>query len=114
MRVLVVDDERSVVDTVCLLLEELGHEAVGVTHGAAALEAFRRSGFDIVIVDLMMAAMNGLEVIRRLRVIDHEARIVALTGASFDVEDVLAAAGVPLVRKPIATTADVAGLIEAA
>jgi CheY-like chemotaxis protein len=113
MRILVVDDDLSVVDTLGVLLRQLGHESVGVTNGYDALDRFRRGRYDLVVVDLIMPEMNGLELIRHLRVIDHNARIVVLTGTTLDLADALGGAGIRLVRKPIGTPDDVAGLITA-
>jgi CheY-like chemotaxis protein len=113
MRILVVDDDRAVMETLCALLTGLGHEVVGVTNGLTALERFRRASYDLVIVDLVMPQMNGLEVLRRLRTISHETRLVAITGKLLEVSDVLASAGIPLVSKPILTSADAGALVEA-
>ena len=113
MRVLVVDDEPEVIDTLCVLVQRLGHEAVGVTSGPDALDRFGRDRYDLVVVDVLMPEMNGLEVIRHLRGIDDNARIVALTGTGLDLGDVLATVGIRFVRKPIGTLAAVADLIGA-
>jgi len=112
MRILVVDDEPVVVQTLCSLIEDIGHDALGVTDGPTALDHFRRARYDVV-VDLVMPQMNGLEVLRRLHATNREARLVAMTGGLSDVDDVLHKAGIPLVRKPIITAADVRALIEA-
>jgi CheY-like chemotaxis protein len=114
MRVLVVDDDRPVVDTLCGIIQELGHEAVGVTDGVAALDSFRRARYDLVVVDLMMPRLTGLEVLRRLRTINRDARLVALTGALPELGELLQAEGIPLVLKPIITAAEVRTLIGSA
>src|SRR5687767_13576820 len=103
MRILVVDDDPPVVDTLCWLIEALGHEAVGVTDGISALERFRRGRYDLVVVDLVMPRLNGLELIRRLRAINRDTRLVALTGGLPELGEVLQADGIPLVLKPIIT-----------
>ena len=59
-----------------------------------------------------MPQMNGLEVLRRLHATNRETRLVALTGRMLDVDDMPRKAGIPLVRKPIITTADVRALID--
>jgi CheY-like chemotaxis protein len=111
LRILVVDDEQAVVDGLCALIEDLGHKAVGVTSGYEALDRFGRDRFDLSIVDVVMPEMNGLEVMRRLRIIDPSARIVALTGTGLDFTDVLPALGIRFVRKPIGTRDDIVDLI---
>jgi CheY-like chemotaxis protein len=67
----------------------------------------------LVVVDLVMPIMNGLEVLRRLRAINRDTRLVALTGKLLDVDAVLHEAGIPLVRKPIVTAADASTMIDA-
>lgn len=113
MRVLVVDDEPDVTGTLCGLVERLGHEAVGVTSGPDALDRFGRDRYDVVVVDMLMPEMNGLEVIRHIRGIDERTRIVALTGTGLDLGDILATVDIRLVRKPIGTLAAAADLIGA-
>ena len=111
MRVLVVDDDRLVVDTLRALIEDLGHEAVGATSGSEALDHFRRGRYDLVVVDLRMPQMDGAEVLHRLRLINRDTRLVALTGQVLDLPDVLVAANIPLVRKPVFTKAAVSELL---
>src|SRR5262249_4800840 len=96
MRVLVVDDNREVLDTLCVLIETAGHEGIGAVDGFQALELFRHGRYDVVVVDLVMPAMNGLEVIRRLRAIDQNVRVVALTGKSLEIDDAMTSTGIRL------------------
>lgn len=67
MRILLVEDDRDVADYVRRDLEDEGH-AVSVCHdGAAGLRAAQSSAFDIIVLDVMLPFMDGLEVTRRLR-----------------------------------------------
>ncbi len=67
MRILLVEDDRDVADYVRRDLEEEGY-AVSVCHdGASGLRAAERSAFDIMVLDVMLPFMDGLEVTRRLR-----------------------------------------------
>jgi two-component system response regulator MprA len=67
MRILLVDDDVEVTEYVRRELEEEGH-AVSVCHdGAAGLRAAELHAFDIIVLDVMMPFMDGLEVTRRLR-----------------------------------------------
>lgn len=65
--VLVVDDERSLRDFVGRNLEIRGYHTVTAANGLEALALFGNQPVDLVIVDLMMPHMNGLETIRRIR-----------------------------------------------
>lgn len=111
MRILVVDDEHTIVDDMCVLIEQLGHRAVGVTSGVDALDRFDRDRYDLAIVDVVMPGISGLEVMRRMRMVDPNARIVAMTGTGLDFSDVLPAVGIRLVRKPIGTPDSIVDLI---
>lgn len=67
MRILLADDDREVVDYVRKELEDEGH-AVSVFHdGSAALRAAQLHAFDIIVLDVMMPVVDGMEVTRRLR-----------------------------------------------
>lgn len=65
--VLVVDDEPMVREVLTQYLARDGFEVVEASDGAAALDAFERSSIDLVLLDLMLPEVHGLEVLRRLR-----------------------------------------------
>lgn len=109
--ILVVDDEPDVLETVCGLLERIGHRVVGATDGFEALERFERDRHDLVVVNIFMPRMGGLELIRRLRLIDGDARIVVLTGAMLDVASALLSVGIRVVHKPLVTIEDATALV---
>ncbi|GHF50217.1 DNA-binding response OmpR family regulator [Amycolatopsis bartoniae] len=67
MRVLVVDDDVTVRDVVCRYLEKAGYEVAVAGTGEQALAAFARRPPDLVVLDLMLPGITGLEVCRRLR-----------------------------------------------
>jgi len=66
-KVLLVDDEPVLVETIAYNLEQAGYEVTTVADGASALEAARRERPDLVILDIMLPEMDGIEVCRRLR-----------------------------------------------
>jgi CheY-like chemotaxis protein len=65
-RILVVDDEQAVRETVQLLLKREGFNVVVAEGGSAALEAAEIFSFDMMIVDVVMPDMDGLETVRLL------------------------------------------------
>ena len=67
IKVLVVDDEKSLLDFVRHNLEERGYKTYTATNGLEALAIFNQEAIDLVILDVMMPDMNGLETIRRIR-----------------------------------------------
>lgn len=66
-RVLVVDDEPMVREVVASYLEQDGHEVVVVADGETALAHLGRERFDLVVLDLMLPAVDGLSVLREVR-----------------------------------------------
>ncbi|MGZ5036684.1 MAG: hybrid sensor histidine kinase/response regulator [Usitatibacter sp.] len=81
-RVLVVDDNHDAADSLGMLLQFLGAEVKVVHDGHAALEAMKTFEPAVVLLDLGMPGMNGLEVARRMREdpVARQATLVALTG----------------------------------
>jgi DNA-binding response OmpR family regulator len=66
-KILVVDDEAVLVETIAYNLEQAGYAVVTAADGASALEAAQREKPDLIILDLMLPEMDGLEVCRQLR-----------------------------------------------
>ena len=66
-KILVVDDEAVLVETITYNLEQAGYAVVTAADGASALEAAQREKPDLIILDLMLPEMDGLEVCRLLR-----------------------------------------------
>jgi len=66
-RILIVDDDPLAVDILTRSLEREGYHCVGAGNGAAALKAVRRHAVDVILVDVMMADMDGLQLCERLR-----------------------------------------------
>lgn len=66
-RVLVVEDEASIRDLVCLHLNLAGHACVAVADGKAGLERARAEPFDVIVLDLMLPGLDGLTVCRAIR-----------------------------------------------
>ena len=65
--ILVVDDETVLVETIAYNLEQAGYHVMTATDGASALEAARTEKLDLIILDIMLPEMDGLEVCRQLR-----------------------------------------------
>ncbi len=78
-RILVADDHDAVREGMMLSLTRLGHEVQGVRGGAEALAAYRKRPADVVVTDLRMVPVDGIEVVRRLREADPEATVVVVS-----------------------------------
>jgi DNA-binding response OmpR family regulator len=79
MRILIVEDEQPLRSGLEDLLAAAGHEVVAVADGRAALDTGLASPFDLVVLDLMLPGVGGLEVCRRLRQARPEIGVLMLT-----------------------------------
>jgi DNA-binding response OmpR family regulator len=78
-RILVVDDEPNIREVVELYLRREGFEVEVTADGAAALTAIERKAPDLIVLDLMMPAVDGLQITRILRQSDYDIPIIMLT-----------------------------------
>lgn len=67
MRILVIDDERRVAEFICRGLKEAGYRAEAATTAAAALKKLEADDYDLLILDLMLPDMDGLELLAKVR-----------------------------------------------
>jgi DNA-binding response OmpR family regulator len=108
MKVLVADDDQTTRALLCAVLAELGHEADEAGDGRAAWARFQETKPPLVVLDIEMPELDGLEVCRRIRAADnkHETFILVLTGRDDpkDLAAVLDAGADDYVTKP--TTID--------
>jgi CheY-like chemotaxis protein/anti-sigma regulatory factor (Ser/Thr protein kinase) len=78
-RILVVDDDRGTRHILQRLLTGDGYETTVANDGMAALKALARKRFDLLLLDVWMPRMNGLEVLARLRTRKSKPRVVVMT-----------------------------------
>jgi DNA-binding response OmpR family regulator len=87
-RILLVDDEQPIQTLLSFPLQRDGYEVVQASDGREALTRFSEQAFDLVVLDLMMPRMDGLEVCRRLRA-RSSVPIIMLTAKSEEIDKVL-------------------------
>ncbi|MCA9613356.1 MAG: response regulator [Sandaracinus sp.] len=80
LRIVLIDDDDDARELLAMLLSADGHEVAEECDGRAGLERVRRDGPDVVLVDLQLPELSGLEVARALREDGSTAHLVALTG----------------------------------
>ena len=78
-KVLVVDDSGLARRSTRKILESAGHQAVEAQDGLTALERYFTDKPDVVLLDVTMKDMDGIEVLRRLRELDPAARVIIVT-----------------------------------
>ncbi len=82
MRILVVEDESKIASLVKRSLEEEGHKISVAMDGETALSMARSHSFDLIVLDLMLPDISGLEVCKRLRLDGIQSFIIMLTALS--------------------------------
>ncbi len=87
-RILLVDDEPTVQTLLSYPLRKDGYEVVGADDGRQALDRFAEQPFDLVVLDVMLPVLDGLEVCRRLRA-RSAVPIIMLTAKSEEIDKVL-------------------------
>lgn len=66
-RILVVEDEPNIVESLRFILERANYDVESVSNGLAALDQMRDQAFSAVVLDIMLPGMNGLDVLRAMR-----------------------------------------------
>jgi DNA-binding NtrC family response regulator len=79
-RILIIDDEESFRRTLKNVFLKAGHEVADAVNGKKGTDHFESDGADLVIVDLIMPEQEGLETIIKLRKIDPQIKIIAISG----------------------------------
>src|SRR5512138_2286576 len=79
-KVLVVDDQRNMRATTAILLRQAGHAVEEAESGAAAIRRVQQEPFDVVLTDLRMPDLDGLEVLRAVRAHAPDTQVIVMTG----------------------------------
>ncbi len=79
-KILVIDDERSIRNTLKEVLEYESHQVEVAADGLEGLEAFKKGGFDVVLCDIKMPNMDGMEVLEKLFEISSDTPVVMISG----------------------------------
>ena len=90
-KILVVDDEAVLVETIAYNLEQSGYQVLTAADGVRALEVARLESPDLIVLDIMLPRMDGLEVCRQLRKEDQTAAtpIIMLTAKDDEIDKVV-------------------------
>jgi CheY-like chemotaxis protein len=103
-KVLVIDDEPGIRGIMCSALAAAGHEVVDFADGGGAVDYIREEPADLLITDIFMPEVEGLETIREIRRLRPGMPIIAISGVDFDGGDYLGVArkfgAVATLRKP--------------
>jgi CheY-like chemotaxis protein len=79
-RILVIDDELVIRQALAIMLANVGHKVETAENGRIGLELLERESFDLVLTDILMPEMDGVEAMRKLRALPSPPKIVAMSG----------------------------------
>lgn len=85
-RILVVDDNFSLRDTFGLIFKRKGYDVDTAADGLSAVDKFRGTSFDVVIMDIVMPRMNGVEALHKIKEIDSKTKVILMTAYSGEKE----------------------------
>lgn len=79
-RILIVDDDQGVRDALAEYLASLGYEVTTAENGEDALNKYRKGDFDIILADLIMPKVDGMELLKRIREVNDDVIFLMITG----------------------------------
>ncbi|PXF54983.1 MAG: hypothetical protein C4B57_05095 [Deltaproteobacteria bacterium] len=79
-KVLVIDDERPILKMLDLYLSSEGYEVLTADNGEKALEIFEKQHPKLVLTDIKMPGMDGIEVLRKIKEMDSQVEVIVITG----------------------------------
>jgi len=88
-RILVIEDDKDIAHLVELHLRDAGHEVIVAHDGKAGLELALSNPYDLIILDLLLPGVDGLEICRRVRAASAYTPILMLTAKSTELDRVL-------------------------
>lgn len=79
-QILLVDDEKDFVEVLCMRLEEAGEKVTAAYNGREGLARLEKESFDVVILDIKMPGMDGIQTLRQIKNISPMVEVILLTG----------------------------------
>jgi signal transduction histidine kinase len=79
-KILVVDDEKATLSMLSLLLDAYGYAVLTAENGESGLEIFRNERPSIVLTDIKMPGMDGIEMLQKIKEDDHDTEVIMITG----------------------------------
>ena len=103
MKLLIIDDDENTLDDLKSSLEPLDYECYTEQSAKIALKRYKKNRYDVVITDLRMSGMTGLEFLKALKKIDKKAVVLVITGyPSLDyILETIKNKGYAFLKKPI-------------
>jgi len=115
-RVLIVDDEQSICDVLSISLKKEGYAVAAETNPRKALERLKREPFDLVLQDLKMPEMDGIDLLREIKKLREETVVIIMTAyTTWDrAVEAMRLGAYDYIKKPFDTQIDIKGTISRA
>src|SRR5215469_17528394 len=78
--ILIVDDEGGIRESLQGILQDEGYKAATSESGEAALEALQKRSFEVVLLDIWLPGMDGLELLQRIRQLEDAPEVIIISG----------------------------------
>jgi signal transduction histidine kinase len=79
-KLLIIDDEKPILEMLEISLITDGYDVVTAENGKKGLEAFQKNGIKLILTDIRMPGMDGIEVLKKIKKKDDEAEVIVITG----------------------------------
>ncbi|MGD9350992.1 MAG: response regulator, partial [Desulfobacterales bacterium] len=89
-KLLLIDDEPDILRVLSMSLKADGYDVVTAGNGTEGITAFEKEGPDIVITDIKMPGMDGIEVLRKVKELNADTEVIIITGHG-DIENAIEA-----------------------
>jgi DNA-binding NtrC family response regulator len=80
IKILIVDDEKITLKNLMHVMEKEGYEVVGVLNGPNALKILEEQEFDVVLTDLKMEKVDGMQILKRCKELYPNTEVIMITG----------------------------------
>ena len=79
-KILIVDDEQSIIDSISMVLTSEGYEITGCLNGLTALQNIKNTEYDLILLDIKMPKMDGIEVLEKIMEFDRKNVVIMISG----------------------------------
>jgi two-component system, OmpR family, alkaline phosphatase synthesis response regulator PhoP len=88
-KILIIEDDPNITELLTIHLEDLGYQVVGEPNGMKGLSLVREKNPDLIILDIMLPGLSGMEICRQIRQTDRNTPIIMLTARSEEIDKVM-------------------------